>query len=488
MQNKNGCGRVIAEKSSWRRYALGRGVLQSRPKGRLKIILGIVSVALTVVQLTNGDFNSTHRFTISTQKVVYSHALLTGFGDAPSINIPSSQVPHSIIVAAVPTKSGGYYFVTAQGQLMTYGSATNYGDAYSIGLYAPIVGMTLTPDQKGYYFVAADGGVFAFGDATFYGSMGGVKLNNPVVSITATADGKGYYLLASDGGIFTFGDATFYGSMGGQHLNAAIVGMATTADGGGYWLVGADGGIFSFGDAQFYGSLGDVNLNASIAGMASTPDHRGYWIVGTDGGVFTFGDAPFYGSVGGELPNTPISAIIPSNDGLGYQLLSPDSISVVPTLNQNERTTQYSQSIINAAQSQVGPATQPNFCNPYGPCEEWCALFAAWSWNQAGVSASSDGFTGDLYNQIANNYVVLPEQDQPAAGDVVFYGTGPQNTNTSVHAGIVIQVWPDGALTTVEGDSGPGPGGWLGVTMNGPYLKDYSAEINGAAIYGFGEA
>ncbi|MDA8278795.1 MAG: CHAP domain-containing protein [Actinomycetota bacterium] len=467
----------------------------STPKFDLLTMLGIRKVTvtlfvalLTLVQLGQAPNQHPRPIAIRYKNTAYSHALLTGFGDAPSINLPPTEVPHSIIVAAQPTKGGGYYFVTAQGQLLTYGNAINYGDTYSLGLYAPIVAMALTPDQKGYYFVAADGGVFAFGDATFYGSMGGIKLNNPVVSIKTTSDGKGYYLVASDGGIFAFGDATFYGSMGGEHLNGAIVDMATTSDGKGYWLVGADGGIFSFGDATFYGSLGNISLNASIAGMAATPDHRGYWIVGNDGGVFTFGDATFYGSVGGEIPNTPISQVVPSSDGLGYQLLSPDSIAVIPTLNQTERTTQYSQAIIDSAQSQVGPATQPNFCNPYGPCEEWCALFTAWTWNQNGVPLTSDGFTGDLYNEIENNYSVLPESDQPAAGDVVFYGTGPQNTSTSVHAGIVIQVWPDGALTTVEGDSGPGPAGWLGVTMNGPYIKDYSAEINGAPIYGFGEA
>ena len=44
---------------------------------------------------------------------------------------------------------------------------------------------------------------------------------------------------------------------------------------------------------------------------------------------------------------------------------------------------------------------------------------------------------------------VLPPTAMPAVGDAVLYGTGPQSTATSVHVGIVTQVWPDGAIMTV---------------------------------------
>lgn len=37
-------------------------------------------------------------------------------------------------------------------------------------------------------------------------------------------------------------------------------------------------------------------------------------------------------------------------------------------------------------------------------------------------------------------------------GDVALYGTGPQNTQTSTHIGVVVEVRGDGALTTVEGN------------------------------------
>jgi hypothetical protein len=75
----------------------------------------------------------------------------------------------------------------------------------------------------------------------------------------------------------------------------------------------------------------------------------------------------------------------------------------------------------------------------------------------------------------------------PDPGDAVLYGTGPQNVATSVHVGIVTQVWPDGAIDTVDGDSGPGRDGWLSVTINGPYLPADSLSYNGVGIYAFAQ-
>ena len=54
-------------------------------------------------------------------------------------------------------------------------------------------------------------------------------------------------------------------------------------------------------------------------------------------------------------------------------------------------------------------------------------------------------------------------------------------------SGIVVQVWPDGALLTVDGDSGPGRDGWLSVTINGPSLPADTLSYNGMPIYAFAQ-
>ena len=67
----------------------------------------------------------------------------------------------------------------------------------------------------------------------------------------------------------------------------------------------------------------------------------------------------------------------------------------------------------------------------------------------------------------------------------VLYGTGPQNVHTSVHVAIVTQVWPDGAIDTVEGDAGPGPMGGFNVIINGPFLPSDSLTFNGFGIFAY---
>jgi hypothetical protein len=75
----------------------------------------------------------------------------------------------------------------------------------------------------------------------------------------------------------------------------------------------------------------------------------------------------------------------------------------------------------------------------------------------------------------------------PAVGDAVLYGTGPQSVYTSVHVGIVTQVWPDDAIMTVGGDSGPGRDGYLSVALDGPFLPMDSGSYNGTPIYAFAQ-
>ncbi len=65
----------------------------------------------------------------------------------------------------------------------------------------------------------------------------------------------------------------------------------------------------------------------------------------------------------------------------------------------------------------------------------------------------------------------------------MLYGTGPQSTATSVHTGRVVEVWPDGAVVTVEGDAGPAPDGLAGRRHQRPVPPVDSATYNGFAVY-----
>ena len=251
---------------------------------------------------------------------------ITVSGPATGLNRPAGIAVHA---ASQRTMMPGYWEVSADGGVSTFGPRASYGSLGGTALNAPVVGIAPTPlagsvGGRGYWLVASDGGVFTFGDAGFYGSAGNIRLNEPVVGMAATPDGRGYWLVASDGGVFSYGDAGFYGSAGNIRLNEPVVGIASTPDGRGYWLVASDGGVFSYGDAGFYGSAGNIRLNEPVVGMAATPDGKGYWLVASDGGVFSYGDAGFYGSAGNLTLAKPVTGIASTPDGKGYWLVASD--------------------------------------------------------------------------------------------------------------------------------------------------------------------
>jgi hypothetical protein len=384
----------------------------------------------------------------------------------------------------------GYLLASADGGVFAFGDATYEGSLGNLDITGPIVAMATTSTGKGYWLGALDGGVFAFGDAGFYGSMGATRLNQPIVGMAATPDGKGYWLVAADGGIFAFGDAGYYGSTGNLVLNEPIVGMASTADGRGYWLVAADGGIFTFGDAGFWGSAGNQDLPDPVVGMVASPDGGGYLMATANGVVLPFGDAQGDGGLTLDPAATQISAIIGNRHGTGYWLLDPQAWQYSFTTNAPQGTFPQSAAVVSAAASQIEPdpeAALGNYCNPYGPCEEWCALFATWVWETAGIPIPRYAFTGDIWGWARANGVLLPPTAVPDVGDDVLFGTGPQSTASSVHVAIVTQVWPDGALMTVGGDSGPGRDGALSTALDGPFLPADSASYNGSPIYAYAQ-
>jgi hypothetical protein len=309
--------------------------------------------------------------------------------------------------------------------------------------------------------------------------------------MASTPDGLGYWLVAADGGIFAYGDAGFYGSTGSIKLNEPITGMAATADGNGYWLVASDGGIFSYGDAGFFGSAGNAHLPDPAIGMVASPSGRGYLIATQNGVVLPYGDAQAFGGLELDPTATQISAIIGNNHGTGYWLLDPQAWQYSFSTATPEPQFPQSSAIAAAVASQIQPdpssSSQGAWCNPYGPCEAWCALFATWAWEQAGIPIPRYAFTGDIWSWAASHGSLLPPSAMPAVGDAALFGTGPQNTSTSEHVAIVTQVWPDDAVMTVGGDAGPGRDGFLSVALDGPFLPMDSNSYNGMPIYAFAQ-
>ncbi len=296
-------------------------------------------------------------------------------------------------------------------------------------LSSAITGMAATPDGKGYWLVGADGGVFAFGDAAFYGSLGAITLNGPIVAITPTPDGKGYWLAALDGGVFAFGDAGFYGSMGADHPRPTHRGHGGDARRQGVLargrrrrglllrrrhLLRVDGGHAPRGRGHRHGrarttarATGWSPATAACSPSATPPSTgrsarsrrptrsrgwpprptapgTGWWA--TTAASTSSVTPRASGRRRRPSPSPPSSAIVPTSDGKGYWLLEPDDWSY-----SFSAPSPYDAGAVrrdHRAGHQPGrprPRHRPGpYCNPYGPCEQWCALFVTWVWAHAG--------------------------------------------------------------------------------------------------------
>jgi hypothetical protein len=140
--------------------------------------------------------------------------------------------------------------------------------------------------------------------------------------------------------------------------------------------------------------------------------------------------------------------------------------------------------IVRVAESQIGQGEHPprSHCTIYGPCKEWCSLFVSWVWQHAGVplpgSTATYEYSGSLYTWAKEHGGrILPPTATPSPGDAVFYGEGPK---ASAHVGIVQHTYPNGQITTIEGN-------YAGhVTLVGPFQPS-SPIGERAPIYGYAQ-
>ncbi len=110
------------------------------------------------------------------------------------------------------------------------------------------------------------------------------------------------------------------------------------------------------------------------------------------------------------------------------------------------------QAIVKAARSQRGVTERKKDCNPYGGCMPWDALYATWVWNKAGDAVPRFSFSGDLYTWGQKHNRSHSGVTGVGIGDLVLFGTGPQNTKTSTRVDIVTEVLADGRLRVIGGN------------------------------------
>ncbi|GHO50422.1 CHAP domain-containing protein [Ktedonospora formicarum] len=87
-------------------------------------------------------------------------------------------------------------------------------------------------------------------------------------------------------------------------------------------------------------------------------------------------------------------------------------------------------------------------CNPYGPCEEWCALFASWTWRQAGININI-AYVPNYQDYGQKHGTLHKGLSNPQPGDAIIFHT-PGHSYT--HVGIIVEVHPNGEVISIEGN------------------------------------
>ena len=198
-----------------------------------------------------------------------------------------------------------------------------------------------------------------------------------------------------------------------------------------------------------------------------------WWQTAQALGVDPTGSGQWSGLVTVQLVNLPTTALA-SDAGTDPPATSSCSTATVSASGST---------IVQIAQSQLGVYDGGDFCSPYshGRCEPWCSDFLTWVWQHAGVDIPDYPFSGNVYTWGQHNTQVLPPTATPAPGDAIEFGTGPQNSSTSVHVGIVENVFPNGEITVINGDFDHH------VERSGPFQPAQAAANSGsgAPIYGY---
>ena len=120
--------------------------------------------------------------------------------------------------------------------------------------------------------------------------------------------------------------------------------------------------------------------------------------------------------------------------------------------------------IVDIARKEVGYRERAGNCVKYwgGVCEFWCADFASWVWDKAGIKIGRTPHCNGFMDWGQKKTKWKPVTGSPEVGDAILYGS-PGNCE---HIGLVEKVHGNGMITTIEGNWGDA------VTRRGPFKPE----------------
>jgi hypothetical protein len=132
--------------------------------------------------------------------------------------------------------------------------------------------------------------------------------------------------------------------------------------------------------------------------------------------------------------------------------------------------------IVDLAEGEIGLTDKSKYGAPWD--HDWCQYFVNWVWRNAGVEDMNDThFTGDFYYWGKERGLTRDGHEGIEVGDGVLFGTGPENSDTGRHVGIVVQVNSDGSIVSVDGNYSDA------VTRVGPYFPETAQTHEPESVY-----
>ncbi|MET7639686.1 CHAP domain-containing protein [Streptomyces sp. NPDC005438] len=132
--------------------------------------------------------------------------------------------------------------------------------------------------------------------------------------------------------------------------------------------------------------------------------------------------------------------------------------------------------IVQIAKGEVGLTDKSKYGAPVD--HDWCQYFVNWVWRNAGVEDMNDThFTGDFYYWGKERGLTQDGSSNIKVGDGILFGTGPENSDTGRHVGIVVAVHEDGSVESIDGNYSDA------VTRVGPYFPDNATTHEPENVY-----
>jgi hypothetical protein len=150
-------------------------------------------------------------------------------------------------------------------------------------------------------------------------------------------------------------------------------------------------------------------------------------------------------------PAAPAAPSAPADAGA-----PPDPPSATPPADPDSLAGGGTGDIVTEARSYIGTHETGDNCNPFSdalgrPCEAWCADFAEYVWQQAGMN--TDGVTAyaGSFLTYGQQKGTLKDRNSPDVqpGDAVVWAN---SADDAAHVGIVAEVKPNGDVSVVNGN------------------------------------